>query len=241
MSKAERIECENVINKKFIEDYWTDRADGFARTRKEELLNGKSEVWIKELTEQLPKNRKLRILDVGCGTGFFTVLLAKLGHNVTGVDLTEKMIKKGKRLAWEEGVQPQFLVMDAENLDFEEAAFDVVITRNLTWNLPNPKEAYMEWIRVLKPSGTLLNYDAEHAKAGEHLETQTLHQNIKPEIIKKCRQMYQELPMSGYDRPAWDLELLNQMGLKCQTDTNIMKEIFRDKEEAPIFRIKAVK
>ena len=38
--------------------------------------------------------------------------------------------------------------------------FDVVISRNLTWNLKDPKRAYEEWCRVLKPGGKLLNFDA---------------------------------------------------------------------------------
>ena len=50
--------------------------------------------------------------------------------------------------------------MDAQNLEFEDGVFDVVISRNLTWNLKDPERAYREWCRVLKPGGKLLNFDA---------------------------------------------------------------------------------
>ena len=40
---------------------------------------------------------------------------------------------------------------DAQNLDFENETFDVIISRNLTWNLEEPARAYAEWMRVLKP------------------------------------------------------------------------------------------
>ena len=50
--------------------------------------------------------------------------------------------------------------MDAQNLEFENNQFDVVISRNLTWNLENPVQAYKEWFRVLKTGGIILNFDA---------------------------------------------------------------------------------
>ena len=43
--------------------------------------------------------------------------------------------------------------MDAQKLDFEDNTFDVVISRNLTWNLEHPDVAYREWVRVLKVGG----------------------------------------------------------------------------------------
>ena len=50
--------------------------------------------------------------------------------------------------------------MNAEALCFEDSSFDIVISRNLTWNLPDPDKAYAEWTRILKSGGLLLNYDA---------------------------------------------------------------------------------
>ena len=44
--------------------------------------------------------------------------------------------------------------------EFEDESFDVIISRNLTWNLPHPEMAYKEWLRVLKKGGKLLNFDA---------------------------------------------------------------------------------
>jgi len=50
--------------------------------------------------------------------------------------------------------------MDAQHLTFGDNAFDVVLSCNLTWNLEHPGRAYAEWLRVLKPGGVLLNFDA---------------------------------------------------------------------------------
>ena len=42
----------------------------------------------------------------------------------------------------------RFEVMDAENPDFADETFDVIVSRNLTWTLPDAAGAYKEWIRV---------------------------------------------------------------------------------------------
>ena len=81
---------------------------------------------------------------------------------MTGTDLTPQMVESAEKLAGEEQVSCEFLVMDAEKLEFGDDTFDVVISRNLTWTLPHPQEAYREWKRVLKPGGILLNFDADY-------------------------------------------------------------------------------
>ena len=48
--------------------------------------------------------------------------------------------------------------MNAEELTFAPESFDVIVSRNLTWNLHDPKKAYQSWERVLKSGGLLLNF-----------------------------------------------------------------------------------
>ena len=74
--------------KEFIEDYWTKRAPGFKSLRREELQSEKMRQWQEEICRHLPTGKPLKILDIGCGAGFFSILLAAKGYDVTGIDLT---------------------------------------------------------------------------------------------------------------------------------------------------------
>ena len=52
-----------------------------------------------------------------------------------------------------------FETHDAEDLPFKDNTFDVIVSRNLLWTLPDPEKALTEWRRVLKPTGTLIVSD----------------------------------------------------------------------------------
>jgi len=234
--------------KEYIQDYWTKRSDGFAKLRGEELRSEKYQRWELEIMSQLPQKDNLKILDIGCGVGFFSILLSKHGHQVTGVDLTESMIDKANQLADEENVNAGFMVMDAEKLVFPEDFFDVVISRNLTWTLPHPDKAYAEWLRVLKPDGVLLNYDAEYAR-NHHSQTlpeNHAHDYVSGELMKQCHDIYHMLDISTKQRPVWDMEILQKLPCsECDVNIDIGNTIYKEQDmfyiPAPMFRIRAVK
>ena len=60
---------------------------------------------------------------------FFTILLAKAGHQVTGIDLTPDMIKIASSWQKKSRQSVKFAVMDAENPEFQEGTFDVIVSR----------------------------------------------------------------------------------------------------------------
>ena len=87
---------------------------------------------------------EIRVLDVGTGPGFFAILLAELGYQVTAVDYTASMLDEARRNAGALASRICFRQMNAEELSFEAASFDVVVTRNVTWNLHEPEKAYAQ-------------------------------------------------------------------------------------------------
>lgn len=234
-------------SKTFITEYWHKRTNDFSKLRKEELHSQKFDLWQQELIQQLPSKKQLKILDIGCGAGFFSVLLAKEKHLVTGIDLTPDMIASAKEIALENQLQVDLQVMDAENLLFADASFDAVIARNLTWNLPDPAKAYQEWLRVLKKGGILLNYDAEYAKNHHSNNAYTgAHADIDADLLEECHKIYHMLDISYYQRPEWDINFLKQSGCSEVTaDINVGERIYSQKDNfyipVPMFCIKAKK
>ena len=249
-----RISYEEDDRKEKIAAYWTKRSDSFLEQRRAELHSPLADRWMEEIRKYLPENEsengRLKILDVGCGTGFFTILLAKQGHQVTGTDLTPDMIANSRILGEEEHVTCDFQVMDAEHLGFSDESFDVVISRNLTWTLPEAAQAYKEWIRVLKPGGLLLNFDANYG-ATNFAETSGLpenhaHNQLGNSLMQECEDIKRQLPISSYIRPAWDVEELGKLGVEqLSIDLGISKRVYKEKDEfynpTPMFVIGAKK
>ena len=132
--------------KEFIEDYWTKRAPGFKSLRREELQSEKMRQWQEEICRHLPVEKPLKILDIGCGAGFFSILLAAKDYDVTGIDLTESMIEEAAALAAEEKSNARFQVMDAEKLAFPDKTFDVIVSRNVTWKVYAHKDITKEMV-----------------------------------------------------------------------------------------------
>jgi len=236
-------------DKTFITSYWSERAHDFSALRAKELNSTKLNLWRNELMSHLNNlGSNLHILDIGCGTGFFSIILSEQGHEVHGIDITPNMIHEANSLSKSLACNATFSVMDAEHLTFDNETFDVVVARNVTWNLPNPDQAYKEWLRVLKPGGLLLNYDAEHARNHHHLpaSVHNAHEHIRPELLDKCHTIYHMLEISSFQRPRWDTELLNTLGVTSVTvDPTVGPRIYNEEDEfyipVPMFLVKAVK
>ena len=236
--------------KEQIVHYWEKRSESFLEQRRSELANPIAKRWMKEIEKQIPAGRRLKILDVGCGAGFFSILLAKEGHEVFGIDLTPEMIENAIQLAEEENADCCFQVMDAENPMFADETFDVVISRNLTWTLPNAEHAYGEWMCVLKTGGVLLNFDANYGKEDvadtKGLPEAHAHFKVGNEMLEECERIKSQLPISRKNRPAYDVAVLceNTAG-EIRIDTSLGKRIYLEKDElynpAPMFSICAVK
>lgn len=102
-------------------------------------------------------NRGEKVLDISCGTGLVTFPMAEaVGSDgaVTGVDLSEKMIREAAAQAKEKGLDADsFRQMDAEELDFPDASFDVAVNSLGMMYYPDPDRAVSEMHRVLRPGG----------------------------------------------------------------------------------------
>jgi len=98
----------------------------------------------------------MKVLDVGCGTGNYSIKLAKLGCGVTGADISDKMLVIAREKAKKAGVAVEFMDMDAYHLDFEDESFDGVICMTAIEFIKWPNEALEEFFRVVRKGGRVL-------------------------------------------------------------------------------------
>lgn len=93
-----------------------------------------------------------RLLEYGCGTGSGSLFWAKSGATVSGIDISTEGIKKARENARRAGVSADFYVMDAEDLQFGESSFDIVVGTGILHHL-NSKASFAELSRVLTEHG----------------------------------------------------------------------------------------
>lgn len=100
------------------------------------------------------------VLDAGCGAGHTALAFAPRSARVIAYDLTETMLTQVERLANERGLTNlETRLGDVEALPFEDASFNLVVTRYSAHHWPNPEAALREFRRVVKPNGRVLMGD----------------------------------------------------------------------------------
>ena len=249
-----------------IQYYWNHRYTGYSKVNQKELEGIQRERWKNQLKRLLPANQQHNVLDVGTGPGFFTIILEELGYNsITGVDVSEKMLEVAKgniQKYGKENSSIQLLQMDAQNLEFKPESFDMIVSRNLTWNLEKPLQAYSEWLRVLKPNGSLLIFDANwytfleneslekefEAKRQQAIE-EKLEDYWQGEGVdeEKMEWIVQQLPLTYQQRPQWDIDYFSSLeGISVETEENFGNLVWDYEEQlnygaTPMFCIKVVK
>jgi SAM-dependent methyltransferase len=95
------------------------------------------------------------VLDVACGTGNATIPAALAGGRVTGLDLTPEMLAKGRERAEAAGARIDWVEGDAEDLQFPDESFDVVLSTFGCLFAPRHEVVADEIARVLRPGGRM--------------------------------------------------------------------------------------
>jgi len=240
--------------------YWDKRAPSYTDVIEKNLADGWDAVWADTLISYFPPKEHIRILDIGTGPGFYAIILAKRGYRVTAVDFSEEMLEQARKNAGYLAQSIHFQQMDAQFLSFRDNSFDVIVTRNLTWNLPDPVRAYGEWHRVLSPGGVMLNFDANWYAylfdEAKNAAFQADRENVCKAGVEdheaypdadKMEIISLKLPMSQVQRPEWDVECLRKIGFSHVTaDTAMGERVWNPEEKlnyhsTPGFLIQAVK
>lgn len=201
--------------KELVHQYWNGRAATFDGESQHGIHSDEQhERWLRVLREWTGDDSR-HVLDVGCGTGVISLLLAELKHAVVGVDFALEMLERARAKARRINHPIKFLRGDAEALPLPDDTFELVTARHLVWTLPNPTTALQEWRRVVEPGGRILLIEAywNHDEPWDEYE-----------------EMYDDLPM--YDgRPPEELsEVLIQEGLSEVTHEPLLDPVLWGRE-----------
>lgn len=134
------------------------------------------ETGAEEFVARLDLKPDMQVLDVACGTGNLAIPAATTGATVTGVDIAPNLIESAIARAAAEGVEAKFDVGDAEDLPYDDASFDIVMTMFGAMFAPRPDVTAAELIRVCKPGGliAMANWTPE-AFTGQMFKTNAKH------------------------------------------------------------------
>jgi SAM-dependent methyltransferase len=137
-----------------------DDWDGAAETFDAEPDHGLSDphvraAWAELVLAQLPPV-PAAVADLGCGTGTLSILLARAGYDVRGLDTSPRMLDRARRKAERAGFDLTFELADAADPPYAAASLDAVLVRHVLWALPDPDSAVGCWAGLLRPGGVML-------------------------------------------------------------------------------------
>lgn len=128
-------------------------------------LNGALRAMEDQLFWSLGLRKNAQVLDAGCGVGHVAIHMARKGLRVQAVDIMDRHIRKAQNNVKAQGLEDAISVrkMDFHHLDgIEEKTLDGVYTIETLVHATDPEQVLREFLRVLKPGGTLALYEYDH-------------------------------------------------------------------------------
>jgi len=222
-------------------EFWDARAKGYSiATRKE--IDQDSNVLRNIMRNRMSLNRKLKVVDMGTGAGGSAITMARLGHDVTAIDASERMLEEARHNAILAKVDINFILADVTAPPLLKHSYDLIVAKSVIWNLTNPTAAYSAWIDLLKPGGAILiidgnwyleEFDDDFRKRRNYMNMKYgkdnnlhAHTNVDGVDLEIIRRLTCNFPASMERRPTWDVGVLIGLGISDLRVYSLDKEPF---------------
>jgi ubiquinone/menaquinone biosynthesis C-methylase UbiE len=199
-----------------IRRWWDDDASVYDDSAGHAISDpAEAAAWRRALEVTLP-DPPARVLDVGTGTGALAMLIAELGHTVTGVDLSEGMLARARAKADAAGASIEFVHGRAE--DPPVGPFDAVVERHVLWTVPDPVSTLRAWRSVTQPGGRLVLLEGSWGGDGPFVSLADAAAQLFERVYGVAGHHHAEypddlaLPLERASSPAPFLEAVDEAG-----------------------------
>ena len=192
------------------------------------LSFGRDASWKRCLVDGAEPLAGKRALDLACGTGDIAFELHRRGANVTGLDITLRMVEIAHSKPTSRAPGPRFIVGDMMALPFPDAHFDVITTGYGLRNVPELDGALREAARVLRPGGLFLSLDfnkpANALVRGVYLGHLTIVGSLLGYALHRDPDTYRYIPESLKRYPGADAvtRLIRESGFATAAWTPVL-------------------
>lgn len=138
-----------------VGQYWNRNADAWTKLSRAGYDVYRDGLNTPAFLRMLPDVRHLEGLDIGCGEGHNTRLVARCGARMTAIDISERFIAHATAAEQSEPLHIQYHVASAVELPFADATFDFAVAFMSLMDIPENDRALVEAARVLRPGGFL--------------------------------------------------------------------------------------
>ncbi|MBX7047381.1 MAG: class I SAM-dependent methyltransferase [Ignavibacteria bacterium] len=134
-------------------NYWEENAEAWTVLSREGYDLYRNHLNTPAFFEILPDVKGLKGIDIGCGEGYNTRLLAEKGADMTAIDISELFIKYAQMEEEKKNFGIKYSVADGEELPFKNESFDFAAAFMSLMDIPDSEKAVKEIYRILKPGG----------------------------------------------------------------------------------------